>query len=514
MKKIRKFVFIVPVSIMIAALCVYTVEPIRYINAMESMNIFIGKKMGWFYCVVGLLLCGICAGVYFSPLGDKVVGGENAKPLLKKWNWFCVSLCTTMAAGILFWSAAEPVIHLVTPPEFLHLESNSYEAGIFSMSTLFLHWGITPYAIYCAPAVMFAFVYYNMGKTYGFSHCLQPLLGEKKITRNMPKYIDTLCLFITATGLAASLGMGILSVSGGLAQSFRIQSNTLILVLIGAGIVIAFVVSSTSGIMKGIKWLSVWNTRIFIAILLFALLMGPTSFIVNYFSESFGYYISHFFEKSLMLGAGTGSDWTRLWSVQYFGSWLAWAPMTALFLGKIAYGHKFKDMILFNLILPSMFSMVWVGILGGNAVYLQLHDTDLVKVIDNTGIENVLYEVFRSFPFSDIVIPILTFTVFLSFVTAADSTTNAMANLCVSTARRGTGEPPKTIKIILGVLIGLISIIMVTGKGVDGIKILSTIAGLPAAILIAAVGISLIKVMRVPDRYMLQDKEEKDEGRK
>lgn len=502
MKNIRKFVFIMPISIMFAALFIYIIASEQYLSIMENINILIGRKAGWFYCVVGLMMCCICVGGYFSPFGDKVIGGENAKPLFPKWNWFCISLCTTMAAGILFWSAAEPVIHLVTPPDFLQIESNSYEASIFSMSTVFLHWGITPYAIYCAPAIMFAFAYYNMGKPYGFCHCLTPLLGEKMV-KHISKYIDVLCLFVTVTGLAASLGMGILSVSGGLSQSFGIQMNNLWLMIIGVAIVTAFIISSVSGLVKGIKWLSDLNIKIFIALLLFAFLMGPTSFICSYFSESFGYYISHFFEKSLMLGAVVESDWTRTWSVQYFGSWLAWAPVTAMFLGKISYGHKFKDMILFNLVLPSMFSMIWTGILGGNAVYQQFHGKDLMRVVNQEGLENVLYEVFRSFPLSEIIIPVLTFTVFLSFVTAADSTTNAMANLCVvETAGTNRGEPPKLIKIILGILIGVISIIMVLRKGVDGIKILSTIAGFPAAILIAAVGISLIRVMKTPDQYI------------
>lgn len=501
MKMIRKPVFGIPVLILLIAMVVYVFWPGQFIFAAETINVWIGQKFGWLYCFAGLLMCCICAYVYFSPLGNKIIGGEEAKPLLNKWNWFCVALCTTMAAGILFWSTAEPVIHLTEPPDFLGLEPSGYAASIFSMSTMFLHWGITPYAIYCVPALLFAFVYYNMKKSYSFNNCLIPLLGEK-FTLRIGTGVDSLCLFITATGLAASLGMGILSVVGGLAEIFNFRSEPIHWVLAGAGIVVTFIASSASGLMKGIKFLSGLNTKIFIGLLMFAFLFGPTSFLCSYFSESFGYYISHFFEKSLMLGGAANSDWTRLWSVQYFGSWLAWAPMTALFLGKIAYGHRFKDFIVFNLVLPAMFSMVWVGILGGNAVHMQLNGSDLIGLINQSGTESALYQVFRNLPIPVITLPLLAFTVFLSFVTAADSATNAMAGLCIKTSGNSAGEPPKSVKIILGILIGVISIIMVIGKGIDGVKILSTIAGFPAAVLITLVGVSLVRVAKAPDKFI------------
>lgn len=500
MKMIRKPVFGIPVLVLLLSMLVYMFKPGSFLSAMEKLNIWIGQNFGWLYCFAGLLMCCICAYVYVSPLGNKIIGGEEAKPLLNKWNWFCVALCTTMAAGILFWSAAEPVIHLTAPPDFLGLEPGSYEASIFSMSTMFLHWGITPYAIYCAPALLFAFIYYNMKKSYSFNNCLIPLLGERFSTR-IGSGVDALCLFITATGLAASLGMGILSVVGGLTQIFNFHGQPIHWVLAGAAIVLTFIASSASGLMKGIKFLSGFNTKIFIGLLAFAFLFGPTAFLCNYFFESSGYYISHFFEKSLMLGAAADSDWTRLWSVQYFGSWLAWAPMTALFLGKIAYGHRFKDFIVYNLVLPAMFSMVWVGILGGNAVHLQLNGSDLMAVINQSGTESALYQVFRNLPIPAFTVPLLVCTVFLSFVTAADSATNAMAGLCTKTSGASISEPPKSVKIILGILIGGISIIMVIGKGIDGVKILSTIAGFPAAILITLVGISLIRVAKAPDKF-------------
>ncbi len=501
MKGLRKSVFVTSVSIMILTILVSIVFPDIFQETVEKTNNFIGEKFGFFFNIVALFLVIVCGYLYFSPLGKKVIGGEGAKPLLNKWSWFTVTLCTTIAAGILFWSTAEPIYHIVSPPEFLNIDGNSYTASIFSMSTMFLHWGITPYAIYCAPAAVFAFVHYNMKRPCSFNSCFIPLFGDN-ITIKISSFIDSLCLFITGIGLSASLGVGILSVSGGITQIFHLENDNKIWIITGFIIVICFIISSASGLMNGIKFLSNYNTKIFIGILIFVFIFGPTSFICGISIESLGSYIGNFFEKSLTLGVVSADNWSRLWTVQYFASWLSWAPMTAIFLGRISYGYTYKDFILINLILPACFSILWVSILGGNSIYIHLNTIDLMLFIEKYGTESVLYKIFEYLPLTKFMLPILVITIFLSFVTAADSTTNAMASLCVNSNENEKFESPAYIKIIWGVLMGIIAILMIINRGVMGIKILSTIGGFPATFILFMAGISLIKVARSPDKYI------------
>jgi choline-glycine betaine transporter len=80
----------------------------------------------------------VVIGVFFSPLGRVKIGGEDARPLLSRFNWFAVVLCTTIAVGIIFWSAAEPIYHLTQPPESFDIRPNSAQAELFTMSALFL----------------------------------------------------------------------------------------------------------------------------------------------------------------------------------------------------------------------------------------------------------------------------------------------------------------------------------------------------------------------------------------
>ena len=47
----------------------------------------------------------------------------------------------------------------------------------------------------------------------------------------------------------------------------------------------------------------------------------------------------------------------RQWTIFYWGNWFAWAPVTALFLGRLAIGYSVREFIAMNLVLPSLFGV-------------------------------------------------------------------------------------------------------------------------------------------------------------
>ncbi|WP_414981680.1 BCCT family transporter [Congregibacter sp.] len=54
--------------------------------------------------------------VYLSPLGRVVIDGAGSTPLLSKPRWLFITLCTTLAVGILFCTTSEPIYHINAPP--------------------------------------------------------------------------------------------------------------------------------------------------------------------------------------------------------------------------------------------------------------------------------------------------------------------------------------------------------------------------------------------------------------
>ncbi len=169
------------------------------------------------------------------------------------------------------------------------------------------------------------------------------------------------------------------------------------------------------------------------------------------------------------------------WTVMHFFNWFAWAPISAVFLGRIAYGYTVRSFMLFNLVLPGIFTGLWMAIFTGTAIHMQLYgDVGLSEILDQQGLEGAMYAFWEQFPLAKVSIPLFLVTSFLSFVTAADSITCAMSGLSATGISPESPEPSKAIKITWGVTIGLVAWVMISFAHLDGVRMLSNLGGLPA----------------------------------
>ena len=500
MKNIRHWVFWPPFLLIITAVILNFTNPKLFNLYTFGTNNWLISNFGWAFSVCGLGMVILTIVISFSPFGRIKIGGPDAKPMLTNWQWFSIMLCATVAVGILFWGTAEPIYHLTNPPKSLNIEPNSPQAAIYSMSTMYLHWTITPFAFYSIPALMFAFAYYNMKKPFSLSSTLSPLTNDKG-NKTWGKGIDAICLYALCAGMSASLATGILTIAGGINNLTGMHSGPFLWCIIGIIIIGSFIISSVTGLMKGMKILSDVNTKIFFLIILFMFIVGPTAFLLGFGTESIGNFINSFVEKSLFTGTVAHDNWPSSWTMFYWGNWLAWTPIMALFLGRISYGHTIRKFITVNFWLPAIFSALWITVFSGTAIKMQLTDGSLSKVLAEKGPEAVGYAIFNNLPIPYIVIPVFLIIAYLAFVTSADANTSAMSGLSSTGISPESPEPPKSIKILWGIVIGSVSIIMLTFAGIDGIKMLSQIGGFPAMILEFAIAVSLILIIANPKKY-------------
>ncbi|MEM6806172.1 MAG: BCCT family transporter, partial [Bacteroidota bacterium] len=80
-------------------------------------------------------------------------------------------------------------------------------------------------------------------------------------------------------------------------------------------------------------------------------------------------------------------------------------------------------------------------------------------------------------------------------VTAADSNTSAMSGISTEGINPENPEAPLMIKIAWGLMIGIVSYIMITFAGIDGIRMTSNLGGFPALFLVICVAIGLLRVL-------------------
>ncbi|MGL4392035.1 MAG: BCCT family transporter [Fusobacteriaceae bacterium] len=490
----RKNVIIVPFLLILVCSISSIFFPDFFNIILEKVTGWILDTFGWLFSIVSLLIFITSVIVFFSPLGKVTIGGIGAKKILNKKNWAMITVCTTLAGGLMFWGSAEPLYHYYTPPEFLGILPKTHQAANFAMATMLLHWTLIPSSIYAIPGLIIGLMHYNLKKKYSLGIGLYPLLGDK----NLEKYsglLDGTMIFSMGFSLSSSVATAILSICGGIAiLSNSATSNKTIAILIIIAVVM-FSISSFSGVKRGITKLSQLNTIIFFLIIVSLLFFSPFMQILNYFVEGLGMFINNFFNFSTITGGATNEKWAQNWTVFYWSAWMAWGPISGMFLGSISKGYTVRQYLIFSLVIPASATAIWIAFFTGNSILLDISTNGKIyEVLQTIGIEQVVYSIFYSFPFSKGYIFLFTIAVFLSLVTAADSNTNAIMKMCMKSQEKKEGSKSVALlQFFWAILIMLISYFGASylKKGGESIKRLAYIGGFPALIIMILLMINI-----------------------
>ncbi|MFQ9717320.1 MAG: BCCT family transporter [Blautia sp.] len=349
-----------------------------------------------------------------------------------------------------------------------------------------------------------------MKQKYSVGSVLIPVFGPK--VKRFDNLVDVICLFALVAGMAASLGTGTMTIAGGLQRVFGLKSAPLLWAIVITVIVTTFIISSVSGIMKGIRVLSDINAKAYMILLVFLIVFGPTAFMLNFSVESYGAYLRDFLPMSLSTGEIFGDSWARSWPVFYWCNWLSWTPITAIFLAKILRGYTFRDAIKCNFVIPALFSTIWMGIFASSSIYYEMNGLGFNEMMQAEGTESVVYAVLSQMPLSIVLIVFYLFIVFISFVTASDSNTNAMAGLCTTGITDGEQEAPSWLKVVWGISIAVVTWIVISFAGIDGIKAASNLGGFPTMFLMIIMIVGLLKICKNPSKYDTFKEDYKEDG--
>lgn len=508
--KLNHWVFWPPFLLVLIATVLNLFFPKQFGDRFKQINEWVLVHFGWLFVVAAFASFFVCVGICFSPFGRIRLGGKNSKPLLRFWDWFTITLCTTVAVGILFWSTSEPLFHYQSPPKSLGIPAESEESYRFAIAALFLHWTFIPYAIYCAASLIFAFAHYNMKLPFTLGSTLVPILGRDRSLR-IGQVVDAICLYSLVAGMAASLGTGILTISGGLNELVGIPRQPWVWALIALAIVVTFIVSSATGLMNGIRILSDINAKALFLLGFLVLVMGPLLVTLKMLGPTILEFVVRFFQVGFKTSLIDRDEWAQSWSIFYWAVWIAWTPITACFLGRIAYGRTVREFMLVNFILPACFSVFWMATFGIAALQMQVQGTPLLDQLTQLGPESISYTVLRAMPFGWIMCLFYLLSAFVCFVTSADSNTTAMSAISSKGVSLENPEGRLEVKVAWGSLVGIAAFAMITFADVEGIKYLSNLGGLPTAFLLILMLISLVYVVARHKEFNIVDQESASE---
>ena len=475
----------------------------NFTTVVNGANAFLTKNLGWLYSGTGVALV---LGVFFalfSKVGGVTIGGKGATRVFSPFKWFSVSLTTVIALGIVFWPVAEAVMHYSNPPMHAQVQAGTSAALTNAMATMFTHWLFVPYAIYGIISMTFALALYNLGMPFSIATLLRPFLGKYADGRGA-EVIDFIGCFAVVMGMSATLVSVIMAISDGFNNVAGTPKNYTVYAIVAFGVMAMAIVSAWSGLQKGIQILARTNTILYFCGLGFLFVLGPTAFVLNLGVESFGVYLDEFFQRNLIQCAAWKDTWAGYWTVAWFGSWFAWAPITCLFLGRIAKGYTVRQFVFCNFLLPIFFSWFWFSVFGGTGMHFEMeYDGMMSKAMKNTSFESLVYFLFDQFPAAFLTKCLFIFVCLISYVTAANANLVTIGGLCTKGVSRDNPESALWLKVFWGAIIASIAWLGTSYMGLDAIRALFNISGIAGLIIAIGALISFTRVVPAAVRKAL-----------
>ena len=493
-KKIKKYFDIHgpvfwPASILLALFITVTLvvgEPMEQV--FTTIQNWISDHFGWFLVLVVNFYLFFALYFAFSKFGNIRLGGKGAVPEFSRGAWFAMLFSAGMGIGILFWSVAEPMFHFTDPPIG---EGNTAAAAQEAMKTTFLHWGLHAWAIYTLVGLALAFFSFNRDKPLAFRSIFYPLLGEK-VYKWPGDVIDVLAVLATLFGLATSLGLGVKQVSAGLNHLFSSPDTISTQVWLIIGITGAATISVVSGLDRGVKKLSELNINLGAVLLVFLLIIGPTIFILDSYTQNIGNYLNHFFDKSFWTESYQQSNWQNQWTIFYWSWWISWSPFVGMFIARISRGRTVKEYVLSVLIVPTLLTFLWITAFGGSAIFLELKGIAHLSGEIKENVATSIYQLFEHFPLSTVTNIAAVILVISFFVTSSDS-----GSLVVDAFTSGGKlKSPVTQRIFWATMEGAVAAILLVGGGLKALQTAAITTGLPFAIILIIMGFSLRKGLK------------------
>lgn len=446
---------------------------------------------GWLFALAATGFVFFILWLAASHYGDIPLARNGEGPEFSTASWIAMMFSAGMGIGLMFYGAAEPLAHFITPPPGTGGAGNENAIRVAMATTLF-HWGLHPWAIYAVVGVAIAYSVFRRGRPLTISAVFEPLLGKRQAQGAAGKIIDIFAIFATLFGSATSLGLGALQIAEGARIVGWIGDvGNRFLVLLITALTICFILSAVSGVGKGIQYLSNLNMVLAVVLAFFVFVAGPTVFILDLIPTSLGTYLQTLMQMSGRTGvSGTEAHgWLGAWTFFYWAWWASWTPFVGMFIARISRGRTIRQFVTGVLLLPSLVSLLWFATFGGAAINAERAGA---KLSEAGSSEATLFSLLDTLPWPTVTSVLVMVLVGIFFVSGADAASIVMGTL----SERGAIEPTSKTVIFWGVATGAVAAIMLTLGGEDalsGLQSVTIIAGLPFLVIMIGIAIALVR---------------------
>lgn len=483
-------------------------------EVITKMNDAVSSALGSVYLFIGLAILIFVLYIAFGKYGNVTLGKATDKPEFNNFSWAAMLFCAGIASDILYWGIIEWAFYYQDPP---HGGKGMTDSAL-NYATMYgmFHWGPIAWATFVLPALCIGYLLFVKKKPiYKVSQTLRPIL-KGQTDGLVGKIVDIIFIFGLLGGAATSLALGVPMITAGIERLTGIDGDNMlmrgaILFLVTA----IFAYSSYSGLKKGIKVLSDWNVILSFVLLGFVLIVGPTVFIMETTITSMGNMIKNFFEMATWLepfggiGGRKETNFPQQWTIFYWSWCIVYAPFIGLFIARISKGRTLKEVVLGTIIYGTLGCMLFFGIFGNYAVFLQISGQfDVIQNLNTHGTEATIIEVLHQLPFHNIIIVLFMLSAVLFLATTFDSGSYILA---AASQKKVIGEPLKANRLYWAFALCLLPFALMLVGGEKALEVLKTAALLASVPVLVVFVMMMVAFMRTlnEDRLKLESRADK-----
>ena len=486
--KVNPPVFFTSGALILAFVMFGAIFPGRAEHVFATVQAAIIIDFGWFYI---LAVAGFLVFVLFlmiSRYGDVKLGPDESEAEYSYLSWFAMLFSAGMGIGLLFFGVAEPVQHYALPPVG---DGRTIVAAREALPLTFFHWGLHAWAVYIVVGLSLAYFAFRRGLPLTVRSALFPLIGNR-IHGPIGHAIDIFAVLGTMFGVATSLGLGVLQVNAGFSYLFGLPTTAVVQLVLIAGITGLATLSAAAGLDAGIKRLSQLNIILAISLLLFVLFAGSTIFLLQAYVQNVGAYLGTVVQRTFRMYAYEPNPWLGNWTLFYWGWWISWSPFVGMFIARISRGRTIREFIGGVLLVPVLFTFLWMTVFGNTAIALDLSGASPIAQTVANNLPVALFETLAQLPLPLIASGLATLLIITFFVTSADS-----GALVIDMITNGAADdPPVWQRIFWAICAGLVAAVLLMTGGLQALQTAAIASALPFAVIMVFMCYGLLRALQ------------------
>ncbi|WP_253905065.1 BCCT family transporter [Arthrobacter sp. H14] len=491
------------VVFVVAILAFAVAVPDAAADAIGVARTFVTEYFTWFFVLYSILALGVCGWLAFGRFGRTRLGGPGAKPDYSKFAWYSMLFACGQGIGLIFWSVAEPIMLKEESPLF---SGAAVDVQDGAMAWSYFHWGLTAWAMYCIVAICLAYSHFNLGKKLTFRDAVVDFFPLKS-RRAIGVVVELLAILACVLGLATSFGFATLQFTSGLTSFTGIEASMPVWIAVVVAFAALAAVSVYFGISKGMKRISEINSILSIVLVVAVFVFGPIVYLASTLLQTFGVFGQNFISMSLWAESGVAAQGISSWEDSWNGWWtvfiwcwvIAFSAFVGPFIARISKGRTIKEFVLGVTVVPSVIVMVWIGILGGAALYYDNNDDGAISGEVAESTESGLFAMLDYVPVvGTVLLVVATILVATYYITSLDSGVHALSGFVASSK-----TPSRGFRVILVVSIAAITVALLTLGGISVIGTVQTgtiIGAFPLAFVLIIMIANLVKRLRKHER--------------